>query len=123
MKEFRSVFESPEDLFQDAEKKGIIHRSSAGQKVKIDGVICDKVQIQILHPDKWVNFLVVVQNNTKNPSEFEFVNNLLKEFEHILKNVGQQIQQENMITDEKIQKLKEINTIDELLKSFKSGEL
>ena len=135
----KGFYRNPDDLFKDAEKKGIIKLNF--DEVDVKGTTINRVVVFIADPKRWMNFLKIIRNNTKNKSELDFVSGLLSEFQSALDQTEKKIfedwledkdgdkewlkekEPESAITDEKIQKLNKISTVEQLLESFKEGEL
>jgi hypothetical protein len=126
------IFESPENLFKAAEERGIL-RLIYGDEEFLDCQFEGKIQqirIQILQPKNWLEFLNTISRSTKNESEFEFVNDLIKQFNLVVSESGKSIndfdeihKQKSEITDKQIEDLKQIKTVDELINKIENGTL
>jgi len=136
-----AVYQGPVELLEAAQKEGFIRlEKETDIAIFLQQKIFDKnmpkiLPICILNLDGWVSFLKDINLRTKNSAEHEFTEELLLVFENIEKtydshnvypndpicnfakleygNTKEEIK--TNITDEAIDKLKKIKTIDELL--------
>jgi hypothetical protein len=127
-----SIFESPEELFRKAIEKGIISIVSEGDLEKINDFLSGhRIQLSILHPKQWIDFLMDIRQKTKHSAEYTFVDKLIDEFAKAIEDSKISLEElekrsNNLsldITDEKIEKMKKIDTVDKFIKSIESGEL
>jgi len=109
-----TIFDSPDELFQIAQERGLIELNTA-QNIS-ENIIQIFARIQIKDPDGWHDFLTDIIEKTQNEGEKDFVSNLLNMF---ISQTGWTKQ--SPITDENVKKLQKIDTIDDFLKEF--GEI